>query len=435
MNEEISQNDPDVTEGVDDAIELDEDSRSEEDLLNELKRRCGNVKIEISTRKFDESEGVTYTSIAIQSGREKRWVGATGDRLRGILSIDFEKIVFLKGYEAICSYEKGTIEVGIRGVPFSHMLAMRRLLLGTGGSGEESEFVLLPPDGIENRPTYRIGGASAEFSALAQLPGGVRRPTLTLSGIPILNHDNAVSLLTKYANSFLFQIDLLFGASFMLERERVRRFRQPSRNRNAGMQYPNVEYDDAPLSLYWYARSARGMPLLQFLAFYQCIEFYYPTFSQAEARRKIGLLLKDPTFRPDRDSDVARLLSAIFVSRSGGVGDERSQLRATIGECLTAEEVRDFFNQSKDLDEFFRGKQKGGVHKIPLANESADLRNDVADRIYNIRCRIVHTKDGDQHGGNMILPFSEDADFLIFDIELVQFVARKVLIATSTIFG
>jgi hypothetical protein len=177
------------------------------------------------------------------------------------------------------------------------------------------------------------------------------------------------------------------------------------------------------------------MPLLQFLAFYQCIEFYFPTFSKAEARRKIALLLKDPTFRADRDSDVARLLSAISISRSGGVGDERTQLRASINECLNPEELREFLTAEEDRAAFFSGKQKSGVHKIPMTNETADLRNDVADRLYNIRCRIVHTKDSEQHAGNMILPFSEEADHLIFDIDLAQFVAQKVLIATSSHLG
>jgi hypothetical protein len=38
------------------------------------------------------------------------------------------------------------------------------------------------------------------------------------------------------------------------------------------------------------------MPLLQFLAFYQVIEFYFPTYSQAEAHRKLKAILKDPPF-------------------------------------------------------------------------------------------------------------------------------------------
>ena len=58
------------------------------------------------------------------------------------------------------------------------------------------------------------------------------------------------------------------------------------------------------MSLYWYGTSARGMPLLQFLAFYQCIEFYFPTYIQAEARRQVRNALKDRTFRVERDADI-----------------------------------------------------------------------------------------------------------------------------------
>lgn len=428
-------------EVVEDLVENDDNLRQSAADLEELNRRCSAANIEVRTRKYEEDEGLTYTSIALPSGREKRWVGATGDRLPRLLNVPFEKFVFLQGYEAVCCYEAGFIEAGIRGVPLSPMIAMRRLLQSTGNQDDGEEFILAPPpEEAGSRPTYRLGNASPEFAALSQMPGGIRRFTLRLEGITVSTHDQAVAILLKYANSFLFQADLMFNASYMLERERVRRFRAPLRRRDSfEVRYPNVEYDNAPLSLYWYARSARGMPLLQFLAFYQCIEFYFPTFSQAEARRKIGLLLKDPTFRADRDSDVAKLLQAIFVSRSGGVGDERTQLRATINECLSAEEVRAFFEDDEDLKAYFSAKPKtGGVHRIPLGNATADLRNDVADRIYNIRCRIVHTKDGEQHGsggGAMILPFSEEADFLIFDIELAQFVARKVLIATSSLLS
>ncbi|OJY04249.1 MAG: hypothetical protein BGP04_02195 [Rhizobiales bacterium 62-17] len=56
----------------------------------------------------------------------------------------------------------------------------------------------------------------------------------------------------------------------------------------------------------------------------------------------------------------------------------------------------------------------------------------MADRIYDIRCKIVHTKNEHADGEfPMILPFSEDADYLLHDIDLVEFVARSVLVASS----
>jgi hypothetical protein len=55
-----------------------------------------------------------------------------------------------------------------------------------------------------------------------------------------------------------------------------------------------------------------------------------------------------------------------------------------------------------------------------------------SERIYDIRCKVVHTKSLEDGGGeDMILPFSKEADLLIDDVELIQFLARRVLIASS----
>jgi hypothetical protein len=177
------------------------------------------------------------------------------------------------------------------------------------------------------------------------------------------------------------------------------------------------------------------MPLLQFLAFYQVVEFYFPIYSEAEAQRKLKAILKDPTFRGDRDADIGKLLSAIHVSRSGGFGDERSQLRATLAECVDADALRTFFESDADRREFYTGKGKShSYHRIPLGSPGTDLRTDVADRIYDIRCKIVHTKNDSRDQLDLLLPFSKEAEQLSHDIELVQYVAQSVLVAGSLPF-
>ena len=175
------------------------------------------------------------------------------------------------------------------------------------------------------------------------------------------------------------------------------------------------------------------MPLLQYLAYYQTIEFYFPSYAEAEARREIRMILKDPTFRPDRDADMGRLLSSMRIT-PGFYGDERTQLRATLNACLSAEELRSFLEADDARKKFFSSKVKGLTdHKITLNNPGADLRNDVADRIYDIRCKIVHTKGLAAEGKvELLLPFSKEAELLYSDIDLLQYVARQVLIAASS---
>ena len=175
------------------------------------------------------------------------------------------------------------------------------------------------------------------------------------------------------------------------------------------------------------------MPLLQFLAFYQVIEFYFPIYSKAEAQRRLKAVLKDPTFRGDRDADIGKLLSSIYISRSGAYGDERSQLRATLMECVDNADLRVFLESDPDRKDFYLAKGKSSPYqRLSLGSPSADMRAEASDRVYEIRCKIVHTKS-DAHDENpeLLLPFSKEAEQLYFDIQLVRYLAQRVLIAAS----
>ena len=172
---------------------------------------------------------------------------------------------------------------------------------------------------------------------------------------------------------------------------------------------------------------------MAFLDYYQVIEFYFPTYFQAEAKRTIRRILKSPVFRADRDADIGRVLSALS-SKGGSIGDERSMLRATLQECVEPGDLRTFLSSNKRKQEFFSSKTKRLTsNKLPLANLTADLRNDVADRLYDIRCKIVHTKNDTREGDvELLLPFSREAEQLYYDIDLIRYLASQVLITASS---
>ena len=242
----------------------------------------------------------------------------------------------------------------------------------------------------------------------------------------------------KLSNSLFFQIDALSGVALSLQRipHWPSMTARKSDTSKLDLQFPKHEYDNEPISLYWYARSARELPLLQYLAFYQTIEFYFPRYSQIEATRSLQTILKTPGFNPHRDADVVKLLMAIKSTAGKGFGNEQAQLRATIAECVQTAALRAFFDADEDMKRFFTSQDAKTVssHKVPLGDKEADLRDAVASRIYDIRCKIVHTKSGasDTPGDvRLLLPFSKEASLLPYDIELIQCVARQVLIASS----
>src|SRR5260370_40743784 len=96
------------------------------------------------------------------------------------------------------------------------------------------------------------------------------------------------------------QIDFRFDSPLTLGRGRFPLRRLPrsrgTLDEDTQLVYPLFSYERNPSSLYWHARSASSMPLLQFLAFYQCIDFFFPQYSRQETLARIKNVLKHPAF-------------------------------------------------------------------------------------------------------------------------------------------
>ncbi|MCQ8849822.1 hypothetical protein NQT74_14645 [Alteromonas stellipolaris] len=424
---------------TDDIEDIDEEGNPEvlEELQKNLLERCKDAGIETEIK--DYFDGDRYVSVGMPNGREKRWtIFSSAESISEILRYEFEKYIFLGEFVAIANYSDNTIEAVIRPINGMSRSFIYRRIFGEIEEGEDIDPIILEESYLGRAIKIEIGEASEILRLLAKGPFGRSGAlSIKISGVNISQHNQSLQILRKLSDSLFFQLDLQDGFALSLVRDRRHTRRPGYRPRRrpperAELEFPKIEFDEGPSSLYWYGRSAVGMPLLQFLAFYQVIEYYYPTYSQEEARRRIRAILKDPTFRTDRDGDIGKVLTAVS-GHGRGFGDERSQLRATINACIDTNELRGFLEEDQERSEFFSAKQKGLTdHKLPLNNSDADLRAPVADLIYDIRCKIVHTKGESSDGEvELLLPFSKEAELLFFDIELMQFVARKVLIAAG----
>ncbi|HEY0072779.1 MAG TPA: hypothetical protein VGB77_01665 [Abditibacteriaceae bacterium] len=433
-----------------------EDVRQLSSLWNEVETRCHAAGIKVDKRVGQEDMRDALI-LHFQEGRNTRTVNLWGLKdTRLLLAFPFENYRFVSGYEAICSYSDGTIEALIRpnrvtGISLPSLM-FRSLGIHDPGRRnyreDESQLKLEIEDTSLTKPSHlliheeggqysiSIGPPTKELESLLMERYAKRFAiSLKITGLNISTHDRTLEILEKLSNSLLFQIDLKLELPLTLSRSRrpsVANLRKTKQT--IDIQFPQFEYDQAAMSLYQYGRSATGLPLLQFLAFYQTIEFYFPTYSMFEAQRKVRNIIKNPAFNPQSDTDIAQLLSAVASNSGRGFGDERTQLKATLQYCVNAEELRDFFDENEERKSFFTNKKDPlKSHKVPLNSaHDIDLRGDVADRIYDIRCKIVHTKNTDADNDfQLLLPFSPEAASLHFDIELIQFLSRQILIAAS----
>ena len=437
-----------VTAQAEDDFDFDEAPEEDDEVyaqawkagVEALQARCASAGIKCEAGRREETDD-DYVIVYMKSARGTRplTIHHLAD-LNALLAEEFERYNFLSPYEAVSSYQDGYIEAAIRPLNQVTTSMVFRRLLGKSLSpyrAEDSELeTVLSPSASNEQVRLSIGRMSPMLAGiLGRTSARMSRMSMQIRGVSISQNDATVALLEKVANSLFFQLDLSTNVPMALIRERrllrTSAFRRP--DPVEPIHFPRYEYDQRACQLYWYARSATGMPLLQFLAYYQCLEFYFPIYSQLEAQRRVRGVLKNPMFSPHRDVDVNAVLLAAKSASGRGFGDERSQLRATIQECVTAEALKSFLVEDDERKEFFSAKkQELNTPRLNLGANDSDLRNDVADRIYDIRCKIVHTKhSGGGDEVELLLPFSSEADALGHDIQLVWFIARHVLITAS----
>lgn len=413
--------------------------------LSQLQKRCETAGLPFKCRNTDLGPVAT---IELPAGRAKRSfdVGSI-DRATDLLAVEFERQVLLGDYVARCCYEEDVIEAAIVTMYPPMTLQVLQRLYGDqvnvrGRARNADDDDTLPTisasandDGTG--PTITIGPISPTLQALDRRPVlRSRRLSLTIRGARIKHHDTTLRLLTSVSSAVFFDLDLRLGIVLQVARDPdrpVRRGQSRRAERTQGICFPRYQYDHESISLYWYARSAVGMPLLRYLAFYQAIEFYFPLYSRADAARRVRNLLKNPGFNVNREHDIGRLLAIVQAGANKSFGDERSQLKATLRECLDAEGLQQFISDDADRLESLSSKNSE-LSRVRLnLDGNDDIREQVAERIYDIRCKIVHSKAiSAEPEVKLLLPFSREAESMGHDVALIEYVAQQVLVASSS---
>lgn len=428
--------------------------------LEELKKRfdAAKLKTRLFSKEIEDIDEVgdeikiekEFLIVSIPEEREfKNIIIAEDQELDLVAESQIEKYRFIKGYEAIWSQELKSIECEL--ATQENILLSPRSILRRLGSFFDDEVVVKdrekdfyqfefpsPQEGLR----IIIGTSSLDFSILQTFQrefffsfGRIRnRVTIRIEGKELKNHTEALDYLLKVANSVLFQIDLAtdIPLHLVMDRQIIKGIKQrKSKLGKVNFQPPRYEYNKEPLALYWYARTSTNMPLLQYLAFYQVLEFFFPLYSFTEAQQRIKNLLKSPSFDTTKDTDIAQLINIIKISAKGkSIGDEKNQIKATLQHIVDNNSLFGFLSENEERRDFFdqQKKAKGlSKQKISFSSVDNDIRIDVALRIYEIRCRIVHSKDEDE--AELVLPYSSEIKNLKYDLELVEFLARKAIIA------
>jgi hypothetical protein len=260
--------------------------------------------------------------------------------------------------------------------------------------------------------------------------------SLKVKGVSHVGHDQAMQLLERLSADIFFELNVRYNVNLELASLRDRRLgarrRTGKTSVNRAPKLPSRRYPRDAVLLYSYGRAALGVPLLEYLAYYQVLEYFFPSYGRDEVIRRVRTRLLDPRFDTENDGDMAAIVT-IASSYGRGYLKENEQLRATVTACTDEDDLAQFLNSVPERAEFLAKKDIAGVRQLILRPNQPSLVDQVAERVYGIRCRIVHSKEG---GGpadvEALLPFSSEAQTLEHDIELIRHLAERAIMSNSS---
>lgn len=434
-----------VTDGNQDAEDSTLDYRDIDQRLVELTDRAQRAGLHTSWARWKwKSAGPPWLTVDLPSGRKVYSLDVHAEHADLLAEYEFEKWTVIDGYRAVLDKARHEIVAEVQHYDDRWMSKVPGVAESPPAeSPAEDEYASSAPTWAIKLQDSRSGmaidlttGRGWQLRALDPAMGG--RMTLRITGVECERHDEAQSLLVRLATALFFEIDLAYGASLRLHAAFDTSdlpAGPPAEPQPAAMSFPAREYPVGPLNLYLHAstyhRGFSPMPLEQFLAYYQVIEHFLPVYSRREALHRFRISLKDPHLNVDDDVTIGRLVA--LAAEGGRNLSEREQLRLTIAACCNDADLTSFLAADSARATFFADKSMiSGVRTIHLNDQRAPVCEQVADRLYDLRCRIVHTKDGLAGGAaGPLLPFESEAKRLSQDIALARHLAQRILIAAS----
>jgi hypothetical protein len=408
--------------------------------------RAAKVKIGTKVVQLGIPGQFTYDVLDLElpAGKGTRTLRVDSGTLGGLLAMQFEKFRFSQQFDALVDTESGDIECSLTEAPALFNISGQGLW-DLPGVQIDGDSPLRTGEGISEYGTpegWRLVVADADVQLELSPIGSAFRgfygayphmPSVTLK----VRHragkkgPRVDELLGGPAADFLLDLDLKYGTRFTLARPyKSPDFHTPWKVGTTPPSFPRQHYSEEAVAFYWYAESASQFPLLQFLAYYQVLEYFFSSFTRRSALEQLRTQLKDPAFDPRNDRDLAVLLDSTRTAHAG-LRRESEQLRETLTESVTSDALSLFIENVAELKSQLTASKQSikGVRPIQLSGTEVELNSQISDRIYAIRNRIVHSKDaaGD-NGLELLLPTSEEAAFMGPEITLVRWFAQRALI-------
>jgi len=237
------------------------------------------------------------------------------------------------------------------------------------------------------------------------------------------------------ASSFSYNFAFYQDRPLILAKELTKTYKgEISSFRSEEIQVPKKLYNEEITYYYLMAANSR-IPFLQYLLYYQIIEYYYAKVYSENIVNFISNRISDPDFNYSSDIDIRNFINDLgeqFRIPSDRNLNEKEALKLTLERYI---DLKNLANKLSSYDKEFIDYYK--THIVSFAkDETMDSNTTLIDfqkedhvfgtlmrRIYSIRNSIVHSKDISEA---RFKPFVDEEE-LTKEIPLIRLIAEEVI--------
>lgn len=251
----------------------------------------------------------------------------------------------------------------------------------------------------------------------------------------------SASKLSRLANAFLFQMAFNTDVSLVPQREldalsRSGRISRMRRSRPSEIDPPRRVYSDDLIHHYLLAISTDNA-LVEYLSHYHVLEHFFDAVFNDDLITSIQSQLTQPAFSYRRKNDIKALITKIRKSlqvRNETITfSEIEALKLTLKNFINfpdlLTELTSFDPAAVDYYRTTKVPFSGGVEVDLRSPDEESIVKNLANRIYQTRNALVHSKDGDK---SKYTPFADD-HALVKELPLMRFIAERTILENSNL--
>lgn len=261
-----------------------------------------------------------------------------------------------------------------------------------------------------------------------------RPPTIRVYNINEPSVEKALKRSNDIISSCLFRLSYLKNIPLGLAEEwstsqlKDEKFSYDEPVSGQRFQLPSTNFNSEIIQFYQLGMSS-DIPVLQFLAFYQVLEYFFVIVSDEKLYNRLSQRLNDPKFNYTSHKHLDHIIQDVHDHK---YIDETEMLKNVLKKFVDETELMEFIEAyEKHLGRNLYTKRRDVFgENVQVSLSRGHVLGNIATTIKAIRNALVHSSDRYERSPRHI-PFSESTKIVKLEIPLIKFLAEKVIIASA----